>query len=169
MRPVSASTLIDVPRERVFDLLCDLSVRPAFTDHFLGEYRLQRVDPVGVGAAARFRMREGKRWMDFTIVAAERPHSVREDGHGGRSNRTAVFCVWELAESASPAATDATVTFWTEPATVFDRLRERLLSHRRLRRDFGRALARLGRLAEDGGVPERVGVAGGDRLPAAVH
>jgi hypothetical protein len=169
MRPVSVTTLIDVPRERVFDLLWDLSVRPAFTDHFIDEYRLQRVDPVGVGAAARFRMRDGSRWMDTTIVAAERPHLVREAGSGGRSNRIPVVCVWELAESASPTAAEVTVTFWTEPVTVFDRLRERLLSHRRLRRDFARALARLRRLAEDGGTPERVGVAGGDRLPAFVQ
>jgi uncharacterized protein YndB with AHSA1/START domain len=168
MRPVSATTLIDVPRERVFELLSDLSARPAFTDHFLDEFRLQRVEPVGVGAAARFRMREGKRWMDTTIVAAERPHLIREHGHGGRSNKTPVFFVWELAEGAAPTATEATVTFWTEPERLPDRLRERLLSHRRIRRDFARALARLRELAESGAAPERIKIAGGDRVPAFV-
>ena len=87
MRPVSATTLIDVPRERVFDLLVDLSMRPAFTDHFMTEYRLQRIEPVGVGAAARFRVREATHWMDTVIEVAERPHLIRERGRGGRSNR----------------------------------------------------------------------------------
>ena len=64
MRPVSATVSIDAPRERVFDFLCDLSARPAFCDHFLVDYRLERLDPVGVGAAARFRLRHSGEWMD---------------------------------------------------------------------------------------------------------
>ena len=164
MRPVSATILIDVPREPVYDLLCDLSVRPSFTDHFIEAYRLARVAPVGVGAAARFRTPIG--WMDSEIVVAERPHLVREHGRGGRGNRVEMHTVWELAEGASPATCEVTLTFWTEPATFFDRLRDRLQSRRRLRRDYRRALARLRALAEDGGAPSRVGVAGGDRPPA---
>ena len=161
MRPISATILIDVPREPVFDLLCDLSGRPSFTDHFIEGYRLARVDPVGTGAAARFRTPIG--WMDSEIVVAERPHLVREHGRGGRGNRVDLHTVWELAEGASPATCELTLTFWTEPATFFDRLRDRLHSRRRLRRDYRRALARLRALAEDGGAPSRVGVAGGDR------
>lgn len=57
MDPVSATTAIDVPRERVYELLGDLAARPAFCDHFLDRYHLERIDPVGVGAAARFRLR----------------------------------------------------------------------------------------------------------------
>ena len=60
MRPISVTTPIDVPRERVFDLLTDLSLRPSFTDHFMTEYRLARLEPVGVGASARFRVRRGR-------------------------------------------------------------------------------------------------------------
>ena len=70
MRPVFATTSIDAPRERVFDFLIDLSARPAFMDHFLTDYRLERLDPVGVGASARFRLRHSGEWMD---TASPRP------------------------------------------------------------------------------------------------
>ncbi len=164
MRPISATALIDVPRERVFDLLTDLSIRPAFTDHFIGDYRLERLEPRGVGAAARFRLR-GRYWMGTAIEAAERPYLVRESGHGGRSNRVGVFTVWELAEGASPQTCEAKVVFWTEPVTRFDKLGERRL-RRGLRRDWKRAVARLRAIAEEGTAVERVTVAGGERLPA---
>jgi uncharacterized protein YndB with AHSA1/START domain len=165
LRPISATELIDVPRERVFDLLTDLSIRPAFTDHFIGDYRLERLEPVGIGAAARFRLHAGSAWMDTAIVAAERPHLIREHGHGGRSNLVPSFTVWELAEGASPQSCEATVTFWTEPAKLHERLRERRMK-RGLKGDWKRALRRLGAIAEDGTAVERVTVGGGDRLPA---
>jgi uncharacterized protein YndB with AHSA1/START domain len=165
LRPISSTASIDVPRERVFDLLADLSLRPAFTDHFIRGFRLQRMNPRGVGATARFRLDRAEHWMDTAIVTAERPHLIREQGHGGRSNRVPVFTVWELAEGASPTSCEATVTFWTEPARLNDKLRDRI-SHRRLGRDWKRAMLRLRALAEAGAPVERVGVAGGDRLPA---
>jgi len=166
MRPVSASILIDVPRERVFDLLIDLSARPAFTDHFMSEYRLARLEPVGVGASARFRVRETEHWMDSVIDTAERPHLVREHGRGGRVNRVPVFTVWELAEGPAPSSCELSVTFWTEPATMFDRLHELLGTSRRFRKDWKRALRRLREIAEDGTAVERVGIGGEDAIPA---
>jgi uncharacterized protein YndB with AHSA1/START domain len=165
MRPVSARTTIDAPRERVFELLCDLSRRPAFTDHFLTEYRLGRVDPVGEGASARFRLRESGIWLDTVIEKAERPHLVREHGRGGRSNRVPTFTVWELAEGPSSRSCEVTVTFWTEPTKAIDRARELFGPWRTLRRGWQRALARLRRLLEDDAPVPRVAVAGGDRLP----
>ena len=59
------------------------------------------------------------------------------------------------------------MTFWTEPSRPSDRLRELIGSSRCFRRDFKRALGRLREIAEGGEPVERVGVAGGDRLPAA--
>ena len=41
----------------MFDFVADLAGRPAYTDHFLDDYRLARVNPVGEGAAARFRLK----------------------------------------------------------------------------------------------------------------
>jgi uncharacterized protein YndB with AHSA1/START domain len=165
VRPISATELIDVPRERVFDLLTDLSFRPSFTDHFMTDYRLQRLEPVGVGAAARFRLDHWRSWADTAIDVAERPHLIREQGLGGRVNRVRLLTVWELAEGASPESTELTVTFWTETVTRFDRLKE-LGAGRKLRRDWKRALRRLRTIAEEGAAVDRVTVGGGDALPA---
>lgn len=167
MRPVSASLSIDAPRERVFDLLSDLSLRPCFTDHFLCEYRLERVDPVGPGAGARFRLCESGAWMDTTIDGdSERPHLLREHGSGGPFNRVPVFTVWELAEGAARTDCEVTVTFWTEPASVLDKARELIGGTRHLQRAWSRALARLRAVAEGEAPVQRVGIAGTDRLPA---
>jgi polyketide cyclase/dehydrase/lipid transport protein len=166
MDPISTTIAIDVPRERVFDLLTDLSLRPAFTDHFQHDYRLERLDPVGVGASARLRLGESARsWMDTVIDEVEPPHLIRERGSGGRANRIGVFTVWELAEGPSPDGCEVGATFWTEPSALFDKLREPFPSRRRLRRDWARALRRLRDLAESGRSAEPVAVAGAERLP----
>jgi uncharacterized protein YndB with AHSA1/START domain len=141
MRPVSATISIDVPRERVFAILSDLSQRPAFTDHFQTEFRLERVEPVGVGASARYSLSDSDTWVDTVIDVAEAPHLIRESGSGGRGNRIGAFTVWELAEGPSPGGCEVTVTFWTEPAALADRLHEPF-GARRLR---GRHAHRAGR------------------------
>jgi hypothetical protein len=166
MRPVFASTTIDAPRERVFDLICDLAARPAFTDHFLAELRLGRLDPVGPGASARFRLGDSGVWFDTVIDHVERPHLVREHGYGGRSNRIPAFTVWELAEGPAPDGCEVSVTYWTEPASLIDRAREPFRSGRFFRRGLRRALERLRGLAESDRPVPRIAVAGGDRLPA---
>jgi uncharacterized protein YndB with AHSA1/START domain len=168
MRPVSASIAIDAPRERVFDLLCDLAIRPAFTDHFMTDYRLERVDPVGVGAGARFRLRGSGAWLDTVIEEVERPHLIREQGRGGRSNRVPVFTVWELVEGAWPEGCDASITFWSETELAVDKARELLGGSRQFRRDWKRALARLKQIVEAEEPVQRVAVAGADRLPALI-
>jgi uncharacterized protein YndB with AHSA1/START domain len=166
MRPASASATIDAPRERVFDLICDFAARPAFTDHFLRELRIQRLDPVGVGAGARFRVGDDGPWMDTVIDVAERPHLIRESGRGGRLNRVPTHTVWELAEGPVPGTTELTVTFWTEPSHPLDRVRELRGTARRVRRGFRRATTRLKDLAESGEPPPRLRTAGGERVPS---
>ena len=165
MRPVSATTFVDAPRERVFDLLNDLSARPAFTDHLFSDYRLARIDAVGPGAAARFEVGDSGRWMDTVIESVERPHLIREQGRTGRVNRVATFTVWEIAEGAGRDGSEITVTFWTELASPFDRIGE-IGSSRRLRRGFRRALERLKAVVETEEPVDRVGVGGAELLPA---
>jgi uncharacterized protein YndB with AHSA1/START domain len=165
MRPVSASITIDAPRERVFDLLCDLSARPAFTDHFLTDLRLGRVDPVGPGASARFRLGDSGIWFDTVIDRVERPYLVREHGRGQRWNRVPAFTVWELVEGPAPGGCEVTVTFWTEPASPIDRARELFGFSRTFRRGWRRALERLREVAEGDQPVARVTIAGGDRIP----
>ena len=163
MGPISATVAIDAPRERVCALICDLAVRPAFTDHFVEDFQLTRLDPVGLGAAARFRLRDSGGWLDSAIEEVEAPHLVRERGAGGRLNRIPVNAVWELVENPSSRGCEVTLTFWTEPPDTLARLREGFGSARAMRRHLARALVRLRDVAEGEKPAERVAVAGLDR------
>jgi uncharacterized protein YndB with AHSA1/START domain len=160
MGPVSATLSIDAPRERVHPLLADLAVRPAFTDHFIDEFRLERLASVGVGAAARFRIADRGLWVETVIDESEPPHRLAERGAGGRLDHMPVFTVWELVEGPAPNGCEATVAFVIETTGPFDRP-----GHERwYRRQWSRALARLKDLAESDADPPRIAVAGADRL-----
>ena len=167
MGPISLSLQVDAPRSRVLDLICDLSRRPAWTDHFIDQYRLERLDPSGVGAGARFRVGApgGIEWMETVVAEVERPNKVVEHGSGGRFNRVQIRTLWELSEGPG-AVTTITLTFWTEPKTLFDRLRE-LGRSGWWRRRWSRALRRLRDATESPDARiEPVAVAGGAHLPA---
>ena len=164
MGPISLTTSIDAPRERVFDFLCDLARRPAFTDHFQREYLLERLEPVGVGAAARFRVGApgGIRYMETVIVEAERPHRIVERGKGGRLDRTPIHTLWELTEGAG-SVTELTLTFSTEPGHPLDRVRELAGAGHWWKRRWSHALRRLRQAIESADDPgEVVRVAGGN-------
>ena len=168
MGPISASTAIDSPRERVLEAVSDLAVRPAFCDHFLRHYHLAGLPATGVGAAARFHVSPpgASTWMDTSITAIE-PSRVREHGRCGRSNRTPVFTDWELLEEAG-ALTTVRLTFWTDPGNHADRARERLGAGRWYRRRWSRALGRLKDLLESDQPLPRLEVAGGDRVVSGI-
>jgi uncharacterized protein YndB with AHSA1/START domain len=162
--PISLDTSIDAPRERVFDFICDLAIRPSWIDHFASDYRLERIQARGQGAAARFRVDApaGVRYMETVIAEADRPYRVVEHGRGGRLDRVPMRIVWELEEGPT---TRLTLTFWTSPASAFDRIRE-LGRTRWWRRRWKRALRRMGEQIESGTVAPPTGVAGADRVPA---
>ena len=162
MGPVSAKVAIDAPREEVFQILLDLSARPSFTDHLMEEFHLLRIEPVGVGAGARFRLRDGG-WVDSVIEEADEPHRLVERGRGGYLNRIPNVMEWLLSDAGARGC-EVKVTFWTEPASVVDKLRDATASERRLGKGLRRALERLREIAERGTPPERLTVAGGDRL-----
>ncbi len=165
MRPVSATITIDAPRERVFEFLSDLANRPAFTDHFMSEFRLERVASSGVGAASRFRVRPpgGRMWMESVIEGMEPPHRIYERGRGGRSDRIPARTAWELTEGPGET-TRVTVMHWTEPSHRIDRLKEWLGAARWWRRRWGRALRHLKDVLESGRPIERVHIGGVDRV-----
>ncbi|MGI8460125.1 MAG: SRPBCC family protein [Solirubrobacterales bacterium] len=166
MGPISAEVTIDALRESVWLLISDLALRPSFCDHFQSEFRLERIESSGVGASARFRVEAPRMqfWMETVVEEADEPHRLFERGRGGRLDRVPIHTVWELAEGAGQT-TDARVTFWTEPAGHFDRIRERMGARRWYRRQWRETLRRLRGLAESGEAIESVGVAGGDPLP----
>ncbi len=70
---------------------------------------------------------------------------------------------WLLSD-AGPDGCEVQVTFWTEPAHAVDKLRDAKASERRLGKGLKKALERLRGVAESGAPPERIAVAGGDRL-----
>ncbi len=170
MGPISAEIEIDLAREQVFAALTDLARRPSFTDHFLTDFHLTRIDATGVGAGARFRVDAPLRkvWMDTAIVAMEEPFRIIEAGEGGRSNRIPVHTVWELKE-APGSLTAVRLSHWTEPPHG-DRALE-LLSAGSVwqQRGWREALRRLrDQLESDRSVAERLAVAGGNRFATGI-
>jgi len=170
MGPVSTEIEIDAPREQIFATLLDLAARPSFTDHFLTDFHLTRIDPVGVGAGARFRVKGPLRkvWMDTTIVSVEEPFEIVEEGEAGRGNRIRSHLAWRLTE-APGSLTCVRVSHWTEPAAV-DRALEVLSGGSIwLERGWRRALRRLrDNIESDRPTAERIAVAGGNRYATGI-
>jgi uncharacterized protein YndB with AHSA1/START domain len=164
MGPVSAEIEIDVPRQRAFEAISDLSLRPAFTDHFLADFHLTRIESSGVGAGARFRfdVRPRRVWMDTTIVELDEPHRVLEHGRGGRNNRISSRTLWELTEGPG-ALTRVRVSYWTEPSPLDRGLELLSAASMPYERRWREALRRLRDLLESGRLDEhRFTVAGGN-------
>jgi uncharacterized protein YndB with AHSA1/START domain len=158
VRQVTVSTSISAPRDDIFDFLVDLAARPAFTDHYLEDFRLARVNAVGLGAAARFKVRG--RWAELTIREAERPRRIVEEIKVGRLGRNRSLALYELT-SEGGGLTRVELTTYGEPATVWDRLAE-IGAAGWMRRKTKIALERLRMIFEE--PPEeplaRVGIAG---------
>jgi uncharacterized protein YndB with AHSA1/START domain len=164
MDAMTVSIVVDAPREQIFDYLQDIANHSEFTDHYLVDWHLTRIDSVGRGAGARFRVKApGNRfsWADVTLAEVERPHRIVEVGRGGKNNRIRTLGVYELA----PGAHDTTrvrYTLETEPAKLSDRLMESFGARGWLKRKNQRSLRRLRSIVERGeGRGARVTVAGG--------
>ena len=160
MADVTVSTVISAPREAVFDLVADLSARPAFTDHYMKDFRLARANPRGRGAAARFllRRRVFKDYAETSISECERPRRIVEEGRVGRRGRSGLTSVYDFTEESGGTRVELTVS--TEPKTAVDRLRQRALPGW-IKRQSKKALDRLRRLFEEprDGALQRVTVA----------
>src|SRR5688500_12014047 len=153
MREVTVSATISAPREQVFDFVCDLSVRPSFADHFMEDYRLARVLPVGVGAAARFKidLPLANEYAELTITKAERPRQIIEEIRVGRRGRSRAVAVYDF-ERESAHVTRVQLTTYGEPATRVDRFRQ-FGAPTWMRRKTKKALDRLRMVFEE---PDRV-------------
>jgi hypothetical protein len=165
MGPVSAAIEMDVPRSRAYEELRDLARRPSFTDHFIADLRLTRIESSGLGAGARFRLNAGPRdlWMDTAIIELTEPSRIVERGYGGRANRIPTRTVWELREGPGSLIT-VRVAFWTEPSHPADIALDALGGASFwVERGWREALRRLrDRLESGAGAAAPVTVAGGN-------
>ena len=163
---MSVSIVVSASRERVFDYLQDIANHAAFTDHYLVDWHLTRIDSVGRGAGARFRVKAPRNrfsWGDVTFTEVDRPHRIVEVGRTGKENRIRTLGVYDLVPAAA-GSTRVRFTLETEPATLSDRLLEGLGGRAWARRKGARALHRLREIlerGEDAGPARRVTVAGG--------
>jgi uncharacterized protein YndB with AHSA1/START domain len=149
---VTATVLIDRPREEVFDYLADIANHQEFSDHYLKEWRLTRVDSVGRGAGARFKIdapldRFG--WGDMTFIEVQRPYKIVAAGRAGKFNRNKTWTTWTLTPSGH--ATEVEVFTESEPALATDKFLNAVLRRRAwMKRGLRKSLSRLqGILEED--------------------
>lgn len=151
MRPVEVSRTVDAPRERVFSYLADIANHAEFSDHYLRDFRLQRVDSSGLGAAASYRLDFplGKQWGDAAITELEAPYRVVLEGGTGRRGRVKTRAEFTLKQ-ADHDMTRVQYRFETEPATPVDRIKEALGQRGWTRRQARRALGRLAQVLEQG-------------------
>jgi uncharacterized protein YndB with AHSA1/START domain len=167
--PVTVETTIARPREEVFAYLEDIANHPEFSDHYLVDWHLTREDSIGVGAGARFRLKQRFNrfaWADVTFVEVEPPRRIVEAGRAGKFNRIRTLGVYEL-EPGSGGTTRLRFTFETQPKMPSDRLLESLGARGWMKRRTRKALVRVRDILEEG---ERRGaratIAGGPRKPA---
>ena len=150
MDPVTSSITIGRPREEVFDYLADIANHAEFSDHYLKDWRLTRIDSVGRGAGARFRwdapfQRFG--WADMTFIEVERPFRIVAAGRGGKFNRNKTFTTWTLTPAGQ--ATRVELSTEIEPALVTDRFVEAFGLRRWFKRGTRKALRRLQAILEE--------------------
>jgi uncharacterized protein YndB with AHSA1/START domain len=150
--PVTAHTVIGRPREEVFDYLADIANHPEFSDHYMKDFRLTRLDSVGRGAGARFRLDAPLSrfsWADMTFVDVERPYRIVAVGRGGKFNRIARTTIWTL-DPAPGGGTRVEVMIETEPPLPTDRLMEAITGHRGwMKRNVNKGLRRLQAILEE--------------------
>ena len=152
MDPFEVTTLIDAPRERVFDYLRDIANHAEFSDHYLVDWHLLREDTVGTGAGARFRAKAPFArfdWADATFVEVLPHHRIVSRGRGGKANRIRILGVWEL-DDGPEGTTRVRFTIETLPAMASDRFLEALGQARWLRRQTRKAVHRLRSIMEEG-------------------
>jgi uncharacterized protein YndB with AHSA1/START domain len=125
MREVTVSKIISADREAIFDFVCDLASRPAYTDHYLRDYRLARVNPVGEGAAARFQVKApfAKEYAELQVREVDRPRRIVEELAVGRRGRNRFVAVYDFTKEAR-GVTRIELTTYGEPATFVDRLKQ---------------------------------------------
>jgi hypothetical protein len=169
VRPVEQRIVISAPREAVFAFIADMANRVAWMDNFLADFRLTRVNSVGVGAGAAFVIDAPifPLRAEYQIIEAESPRRLVERGRIGRWGRTTGWTEWELADNYG--STELTVTVWSEPGIRWDGIKESFGARPWLKRQVGASLRRLRTIFEEerDRPLARAGIAGYEPLKAA--
>jgi len=169
VRPIESRITISAPRDEVFAFIADIANRVAWMDHFLKDFRLNRVHSVGVGAGAAFVVDSPlfPQRAEYQVIESEPPRRLVERGRIGRWGRTTGWTEWELVESYG--STEVTVTVWTEPGIRWDGIKEGLGARSWLKRQMSGSLRRLRKIFEEQSArpPARAAVAGYEPLKAA--
>jgi uncharacterized protein YndB with AHSA1/START domain len=164
VEPFTVTTTISAPRERVFEYLADIANHAEFTDHYLVDWHLTRIDPYGSGAGARFRIKAPLNrfsWADVTIAECQPPFRIVEHGRGGKFNRIRMLGTYTLSPGPGET-TKVEYTLETMPSQISDRLLDTLGGRVWSRRQAAKAMRRLRSiLEEDRGRGRRTSVATG--------
>jgi uncharacterized protein YndB with AHSA1/START domain len=163
MDPITVETTIARPREEVFEYLADIANHPEFSDHFLVDWHLLRIDSYGLGAGARFRVdapltRFG--WADLTFSEVQPPFKLVERGRGGKYNRIRMLGTYTLTPISGDTTTKVEFTFETEPVMPSDKLLD-AINRGWYRRQLNKSMRRMRSILEQGRRRgKRVSVAG---------
>ena len=152
MEPFTVTTTIAKPREQVFEYLADIANHAEFTDHYLVDWHLTRVNTYGTGAGARFRATAPLNrfaWADVTFAEVQAPFKIVEHGRGGKFNRIRMVGTYTL----SPGPGDTTkveYTFETVPSQLSDKLMDTFGGRSWTKRKTAKAMRRLRSILEEG-------------------
>lgn len=152
MDPFTVSVNISLPREQVFDYLADIASRAEFTDHYLVDWHLTRIESHGAGAGARFRIKAPLNrfgWGDVTIAALQPPFKIVERGRIGKFNRVKTIGTYEIFEGQG-GASRVVYTYETDAKLPTDVIPEILFGRGWMKRKANRALKRLRAILEEG-------------------
>jgi uncharacterized protein YndB with AHSA1/START domain len=150
--PVTVSTTISKPREEVFEYLADIANHAEFTDHYLVNWHLTRVDSYGQGAGARFRINAPFNrfsWGDVTLSEVDPPRRIVERGRSGKFNRIRMIGTYTLSPGPS-GTTKVEYTLETLPVMPSDKLMEALGGRAWTRRQLAKSMRRLRTILEEG-------------------
>src|SRR3954468_4194842 len=149
MRPVTVRKHIAAPREQVFDFVSDLAARPAYSDHYLDDYRLARPNPVGKGASARFLVTApfAQQYAELQVRESDRPRRIVEAIKVGRLGRNRSLAVYEFVQEAG-RLTYVGLTLLSEPANPLEAVRQ-YLARGWIRRNAAKSLERLRMIFEE--------------------
>jgi uncharacterized protein YndB with AHSA1/START domain len=160
--PITVSTTIARPRGEVFEYLADIANHAEFSDHYIVDWHLTRVDSYGPGAGARFKVKAPLarfNWADMTFSEVQAPYRIVERGRGGKFNRIRMVGTYTLTPGAGDT-TKVEYSIETVPVMPSDKLLD-ALGRGWNRRQVTKAMRRLRSILEQGrGRGERVSVAG---------